>query len=228
MKKIFDITKFTMLDYPEELACIVWFVGCNMRCKYCHNPQITLAKGEFEDQYVFDFLESRKGVLGGVVLSGGEATLHKDLPEFVRKIKELGFKVKLDTNGTNPRMVQEMLEENLLDYIALDYKSTREKFEVVTGRKEELWNEFDKTLDLLVNNQDKIGFEVRTTWHTSLLEEKDVDKILEDLNSRGYKNTFYVQKCNPVEHSMSFAQLPQSQEFNARKFVGSKIDVKIR
>lgn len=228
MNRIYDITKFTMLDYPNELACVVWFVGCNMRCKYCHNPQIVSDKGKYTEEYVKDFLKSRQNVLGAVVFSGGEATLHKNLPEFAKEIKELGFKIKLDTNGSNPRMVQQMIEENLVDYVALDYKSTREKFEEVTGVNPKLWDDFDKTLDILIANKDKLEFEVRTTWHTSLLTEEDIDKMLEDLNSRGYENTFFLQKCNPVENKLSFAQLPASQELNPHKFFGNKIEVNIR
>ncbi|MCP4355053.1 MAG: anaerobic ribonucleoside-triphosphate reductase activating protein [Proteobacteria bacterium] len=225
MKIVYDITKFTMLDYPKELACIVWFTGCNMRCKYCHNPQIVTSKGTQTLEDVKSFLETRVGVLGGVVLSGGEATLHKSLPQFARDIKEMGFKVKLDTNGTNPKMIQELIEEDLLDYVALDYKATKDKYEEITGFDK--WIDFDRTLDILVKNQDKIEFEVRTTWHTSLLDDDDIDSILADLNTRGYNNTFFVQKCNPVEDEYSFAQLPASKNIEESRFVG-KNDVKIR
>jgi len=214
MKIVYEITKFTMLDYPKELACIVWFTGCNMRCKYCHNPQIVTDQGTQTFENVKEFLKTRVGILGGVVLSGGEATLHKDLPQFAKDIKEMGFKIKLDTNGTNPQMVQKMIEEGLVDYVALDYKATKEKMEEITGFNH--WDKFTKTLDVLIENKSKVEFEVRTTWHTSLLNKKDIDSILSDLNSRGYKNTFFIQNCNVVDNKNSFAQLPTSKNIEKR------------
>ncbi|MDR0762368.1 MAG: radical SAM protein, partial [Campylobacteraceae bacterium] len=99
LKPIFDITPFTMLDYPEHLSCIVWFAGCNMRCSYCYNPHIVLGEGNIGIDELLNFLRTRAGRLEGVVLSGGECTLYPELPKLCREIKELGFKIKLDTNG---------------------------------------------------------------------------------------------------------------------------------
>tara|TARA_Y100001960_G_scaffold311332_1_gene371794 strand:- start:1246 stop:1932 length:687 start_codon:yes stop_codon:yes gene_type:complete len=221
---IYNLTKFTMLDFHGKMSCIIWFAGCNMQCQYCHNPQIVTEKGSMTLEYIQNFLKSRIGLLEGVVLSGGEATIYKKLPELAQYIKSLGFKVKLDTNGTNPKMVKQMVADGLLDYIALDYKAPMSKFSQITKCKK--WDKFQETLDFLVKND--LPFEVRTTWHSALLSEDDIDEILKDLNSKGYKRTFYLQKCNQVDNSLAFAVLPQSKDINADKFFARRIPVEIR
>lgn len=187
---IYSVTPFTMLDFPERTACIVWFSGCNMRCPYCHNPGLVKGKGRGDVDEVMAFLEKRKGKLDGVVLTGGEASVYPGLPDFIRDIKALGFDVKLDTNGLRPDIIERFLDEGFLDYIALDYKSPPAKFKAVTGVDK--FEDFEKTLSLLCS-QSKINFELRTTVHTSLMDEKDVAEIIEDIGNRGYSGTYYVQ-----------------------------------
>lgn len=187
---IYDVTPFTMLDFPSQCAAIIWFSGCNMRCGYCHNPQIVKGKGTQKIDDVLAFLEKRKGLLDGVVLSGGEASIYPRLPDFVRTVKAMGYAIKLDTNGTRPDIVQSFLESNLLDYVALDYKAPPEKFKAVTGINK--FHDFERTLDLLCA-QNTITFEIRTTVHTSLMDEQDVLAIMNDLNERDYTGTYYVQ-----------------------------------
>ena len=109
-----------MLDFPGCAACIVWIAGCNMRCGYCHNPQIVLGKGRIGEGAVMDFLTRRRGLLDGVVLSGGEATTWSGLANFAEKVKAMGFAIKLDTNGLAPGVTPRLLEEKLLDRLALD------------------------------------------------------------------------------------------------------------
>lgn len=134
-KTVYDVTKFTHVDYPDHLACIVWFSGCNMRCDYCYNKDIVFAKnGEFSFEDVLKFLKTRVNLLDAVVLSGGEATSH-DLIEFCQAIKKLGFKIKLDTNGTDFKQVKQLLDLDLLDFVALDYKAPQEKFTQITHSK---------------------------------------------------------------------------------------------
>lgn len=135
--KIKGIQKLSTIDYPGRLACILFTGGCNFRCKYCHNPElIPLENAEMEtisEEAVLDFLEQRRGKLDGVSITGGEPTLHRDLPELIRKIKDSGFLVKLDTNGTNPEMVERLIREGLVDYWAMDVKQVPEKYEALTG-----------------------------------------------------------------------------------------------
>lgn len=187
---IYSVTPFTMLDFPEHTACIIWFSGCNMRCSYCHNPQIVKGKGRGDVGQVLDFLKKRQGLLDGVVLSGGEASAYPGLPDFIRQVKTLGYAVKLDTNGLRPDIIEEFLIQGFLDYIALDYKAPPHKFKKVTGVDK--YGEFTKTLDLLCA-QETVPFEVRTTVHTDLMDEEDISDIIHDLESRGYQGRHAIQ-----------------------------------
>ncbi|MFK5937180.1 MAG: anaerobic ribonucleoside-triphosphate reductase activating protein [Sulfurimonas sp.] len=187
---IYDITKFTHLDFPEHLACIIWFSGCNMRCDFCYNKDIVFSKdGKYSYADVLGFLKTRINLLDAVVLSGGEATSH-ELVEFCKQIKELGFLIKLDTNGTNYSSLKKLLKLNLIDYISLDYKAPKSKFMKITHSNK--YGEFSKTLNLLIKSD--IDFEVRTTLHNDLLNVDDINTIIEDLKNRGYNNHYYIQK----------------------------------
>ena len=106
VKPIENITPFSLLDFQDLCACIIWFTGCNMRCSYCYNPEIVFGKGKYNFEEAIQFLQKRINLLDGVVLSGGECTLHKELIPFVKEIKNLGFKIKIDTNGTYPSKIK--------------------------------------------------------------------------------------------------------------------------
>jgi len=160
-----------------------------MRCDFCYNPDIVYAKNSnYCMNDVLEFLKQRIGLLDGVVLSGGEATTH-ELKEFCIKIKELGFSIKLDTNGTNYEDIKELVKLNLLDYIALDYKAPQYKFKQITHSNR--YNEFSKTLNFLV--QGSLDYEVRTTVHRDLLDIKDINFIIDDLIKRPYNKIYYLQ-----------------------------------
>lgn len=161
-----------------------------MRCDYCHNPALVKGKGRFPIEKVMSFLEKRKGSLDGVVLSGGEASLYHDIVGFARDVKRLGYAVKLDTNGTRPDIVQALLADDLLDYVALDYKAPASKYKKITATH--LFKRFDETLSRLCW-QAKVPFEVRTTVHSDMLQEPDIISIIDDLSLRGYKGVYYVQ-----------------------------------
>ena len=128
---IAGLQKTTLLDYPGKVAAIVFTYGCNFACSFCHNPELVLGDannanilriGRITEEGFFDFLKKRQGLLDGVCITGGEPTLHPDLPEFIKKIKDLGFLVKLDSNGTNPEMLRDLINKKLVDYIAMDIK----------------------------------------------------------------------------------------------------------
>lgn len=187
---IYSVTPFTMLDFPGRTACIIWFTGCNMRCPYCHNPQIVKGKGRGDIEQVMTFLKKRQGLLDGVVLSGGEASAYPGLPGFIRDLKALGYGIKLDTNGLRPDIIKAHLDAGFLDYVALDYKAPPAKFRRVTGTDK--YALFSQTLDLLCA-QGSVEFEVRTTVHTDLMDEDDVSGIIRDLEGRGYKGIHAIQ-----------------------------------
>lgn len=207
---IHDLTPFTMLDFPGKVAAIIWFAGCNMRCPYCHNPDIVKGKsGKLSQQSVLSFLKDRFGLLDALVLSGGEATLYKGLAPFVREVRAMGYAIKLDTNGTRPQVIKQLLNENLVDYIALDYKAPSQKFKAITGIKN--ISSFEETLDLLCN-QEKIEIEIRTTVHTNLLNEEDIDTIAKDLQQRGYRGKYYVQNYRTPRQKTLGNMPPQQRE----------------
>jgi pyruvate formate lyase activating enzyme len=138
--KLSAIQRFTMLDYPDRVACIAFTPGCNMRCGFCHNPEFVLPDkiAELEGNFIaeetfFNFLEKRRGLLEGVVVSGGEPTIWQDLPDFFRKIKEKGFLAKLDTNGHHPEMLRKLLEDKLVDYVAMDVKTSLAEYPKLVG-----------------------------------------------------------------------------------------------
>ena len=197
-KPLYDITPFTALDYPDHLATIFWFAKCNMRCVYCYNKDIVFGEGKISQEEALAFLESRVGLLEAVVLSGGEATLYGDLVEFCQKIKQLKFKIKLDTNGINFDRVHALVENDLVDYIALDYKAPKEKYFEIT--KDKHFDIFSKTLNFLIQKQ--FPFEVRTTVHSDLLRVEEINRIIKDLLKRGYSGTYYLQPFVFTEHTI--------------------------
>lgn len=161
-----------------------------MRCPYCHNPQIVKGRGRGDITQVMTFLKKRQGLLDGVVLSGGEASVYPGLPDFIRELKGMGYAIKLDTNGLRPDIIKSHLDANFLDYVALDYKAPPSKFKTVTGT--EKYDLFSQTLDLLCG-QKNVSFEVRTTVHTDLMDEEDVSEIIRDLEVRGYTGIHAIQ-----------------------------------
>ena len=188
-KPIYSLTPFTLLDYPHKSACILWFAGCNMRCLYCYNPEIVLGKGTLSFEKILSFLESRKNLLDAVVFSGGECFLHKKIIPLITEVKKMGFLVKIDTNGSSPEVMQQLLNQNLIDYIALDYKAPKSKFQAIT--QSDLYITFEKTLELIL--EAKIPFEVRTTYHSDLLTEDDLKEMVAFLESKNYSGNYYIQ-----------------------------------
>lgn len=135
--QVTGIQKLTLLDYPGTVACTVFTAGCNFRCPFCHNAMLVLPE-QIEPNYltdgeVFDFLRKRRGVLDGVAVTGGEPLLHRDMPEFLSRIKELGYKIKLDTNGSNPALLREIVEAGLVDRVAMDIKNAPESYAETIG-----------------------------------------------------------------------------------------------
>ncbi len=196
MLKISDITKFTLQDYPDNTACIIWFSGCNMRCQYCHNAEFLEQSDNFlKKEDVFNFLKKRVGLFDGVVLSGGECTLSDDFIDFVKDIKKLDFKVKIDTNGLNYNIVKELVDNKYVDFVALDFKAPFDKFSKITQINTNLYSNFNNTLNYLIesNNKNNVDLEIRTTVHTSLLQENDINGIINILDNLNYSKTYYIQ-----------------------------------
>ncbi|MEC3879500.1 anaerobic ribonucleoside-triphosphate reductase activating protein [Parapedobacter sp. 10938] len=186
---IYSITPFTLLDYPGKTACIFWFAGCNMRCVYCYNPDIVLGKGRMSIAKALEFLRSRRGLLQGVVLSGGECTLHPTIFPLLEAAKGYGFSVKVDTNGSRPTVLKTLIAQQLVDYVALDFKALERRYQPIT--QSELFLQFAESLALL--NRSKVAFEVRTTVHSELITHDDLREMVGFLQEHAYKGTYYIQ-----------------------------------
>lgn len=188
--------KFTLLDYPGKMVSVVFTLGCVFRCPFCHNPELIEPKDEEskklflenkEDEF-FEFLEKRKGKLDGVCITGGEPTLQKDLLSCIRRIKDMGFLVKLDTNGLFPDRVEEIMKSDLVDYWAIDIKHTKEKYHLATGKKIPVEN-IEQSVSLLMS--DAKDYEFRTTVVPGIHTEKDFLEIADWIDGA---NAYYLQE----------------------------------
>ncbi|MFA5184482.1 MAG: anaerobic ribonucleoside-triphosphate reductase activating protein [Patescibacteria group bacterium] len=196
------LEKLTLLDYPDHLAAIIFTQGCNFRCHFCYNPLLVLLhQGKDEKikkekglsplspQNLFPFLTERFGRLEGVVITGGEPTLHPDLPEFIKAIKDIGYLVKLDTNGTNPNMLSRLIKAKLIDYIAMDLKAPLDKYETVVGAPVNC-KDLQKSVKIIMASG--LPYEFRTTVVPGLLERDDFAKMGEIIKgaSKWYLQNF--------------------------------------
>ena len=212
--KIGGFVKNSFVDYPGNIACVVFVTGCNMRCWYCHNSHLFDSDHKtISELEIFDFLSSHKGFLDGVVVSGGEPTLQPDLVEFVEKVKKLGFLVKLDTNGTNPEVIKTLLDKKLVDYIAMDIKAPLEKYENITKVKNDL-SKIKESINLIMSCG--VDYEFRTTFSPDL-SVADIEEIGKVIS--GAKR-YSLQKYNTVEYN-KINMLPRikSDFFEAKKLM---------
>ena len=198
-KVVHSYTPFTLLDYPDKSACILWFAGCNMKCDYCYNPEIVFGKGMFSFSEIYSFLKSRRNLLDAVVFSGGECLIHKDIIQFIKLVKNLGFLIKVDTNGSQPKVLEKLIKEQLIDYVALDFKGTKEKFFAIT--KSDFYSQFLSCFQLLQSST--VPFEIRTTYHSSLLNPEDIISMQEILLELGYDKTYYLQNFRNYQNTIA-------------------------
>lgn len=188
--KIHGLQKMTLLDFPGHVACTVFFAGCNYRCPYCHNSELIDKDVEplMEDDELLSFLEKRKGLLDGVAFTGGEPLMTSGLEELIVKIRELGYLVKLDTNGSFPDRLKNLLDKGLVDYVAMDIKNSEERYAETVGLPQVNFSKVKESIDLLKNSS--IDYEFRTTVVDQLFDEdsfKGIAKLIE-----GAKN-YYLQ-----------------------------------
>ena len=205
---IVGLQKLTLLDYPGRVACTVFLQGCNFKCPFCYNSSLIdspdnnfLSTNDF-----FDFLDKRKKVLDGVAITGGEPLLNPSIKDFIKKIKEKGFLVKLDTNGSNPSLLKELIEENLVDYVAMDIKNTFEKYPLTTGVNVEIEN-IKNSIFLLINSS--IDYEFRTTVVKEFHNVEDFKLIGNQI--KGAKN-YYLQSYQEKDSVISKNLHPLSKD----------------
>ena len=160
---IAGLQKMTLLDFPGKVACTVFFQGCNFRCPFCHNSDLLPGQGQplMDDQELLAFLQKRKGLLDGVCITGGEPTLQPQLMGLMRRIKELGYALKLDTNGSRPQVLRELVENGVVDYVAMDIKNSREEYSKTAGMNESLLPQVEESIRYLLYGA--VDYEFRTT-----------------------------------------------------------------
>lgn len=199
------VQKVSLIDYPGKISSIVFLNKCNMRCPYCHNPELVFnndSQEEFPDISVeefMSFLDTKKKWIDGVSICGGEPTLHSGLPEFMKKIKEKGLSVKLDTNGTNPSMLKNLIDEKLVDYVAMDVKNSQERYEETTKTKANI-DKIKESIRLIIESGKKglIDYELRATVLPRLHDKRSIRGIAELVNR---SKIFYLQQFK-TEHSL--------------------------
>lgn len=231
------LQKFSLLDYPGKISAIVFTQGCDFRCQFCHNPMLVLArevgkiintsktrkeKGQalISEAGLFHFLKKRRGKLDAVVITGGEPTIHKDLLAFIKKIKKLGFLVKLDTNGANPEMLEKLTSpspspskgggEPLVDYIAMDIKGPENKYKKIAGARVD-FKKIKKSVKII--KESKLPYEFRTTLAPGLLEKNDIAKVGEIIEGA---DKWYLQKFK-VDTDLVNKELKKTKPFSRKE-----------
>lgn len=187
------LQKFSTLDFPENLSCVIFTGGCNFRCPYCHNPEMITPTPdtEFIDPgEIFAFLEQRKGKLDGVVITGGEPTLHKDLPGFIEQIRQLGFMVKLDSNGTNPDMLERLYADKLLDYVAMDLKFPTDQYPTLSQFPDT--DKILKSIQLIMDSG--VNYEFRSTILPRLHNAEKIEQMGQMIQGA---QKWYLQNFRP-------------------------------
>lgn len=205
--KFAGFIKNSFVDYPNEIATVVFTLGCNFNCWYCHNKDLIEKDNKelklIDEKEVLDFLKNKKGLIDGVVITGGEPTLQKDLKNFIIKVKNIGFKVKLDTNGTNPDVLKDLIGNNLLDFVAMDIKTSFKKYEDLIERKCNI-NEIQKSIKVLMSSN--INYEFRTTFSPDILVE-DIEEIAKYISGA---KSYVIQKYFDKH---SFGKTPHSKSY---------------
>ncbi|MBE6010362.1 MAG: anaerobic ribonucleoside-triphosphate reductase activating protein [Lachnospiraceae bacterium] len=214
--KIHGLQKMTLLDFPGRVACTVFLGGCDFRCPYCHNFELVTgeAKPIMDDQELFAFLEKRHGLLDGVAITGGEPCMNPGLPGLLRRIREMGFMTKLDTNGYHPDMLSSLLKEGLVDYVAMDIKNSPGKYAETAGLKELDMDRIRESIDLLRNGA--VNYEFRTTVVKELHEEADFEEIGQMI--RGAKR--YFLQCFTDRDTVPFGNLHGPEPEEMERFAG--------
>lgn len=226
--KISGFTKLTLIDYPNKLACIIFTKGCNYRCPFCHNSSLIKPNKNdvfIDEKEIFDYLKKRKGLLDGICISGGEPTIQGDLYDFLLKVKKIGYLIKLDTNGSNPDLLKKLIDEKLVDYIAMDIKNSFDNYQKVVNIKNLKIEDIKKSIKVIENSG--IDYEFRTTI---IKEYHSLDDILKIRKMLAKKSNYYLQNFKNSEgvidktlHGFSTQELEELSQLIKNKNLNIKI-----
>ena len=189
--KLAGVQKLTLLDFPSVVACTVFTLGCNFKCPFCHNAHLLdgECKDRIDEESVLSFLKQRQGILEGVVMTGGEPLLHRDIGDFLSKIKELGYLIKIDTNGTNPSLLRELVEKKLVDYVAMDVKNSPEEYALATGAASIDIEAVSESKDFLLSGA--VDYEFRTTVVKGIHTEESILSLAKWISTA---DKYYLQQ----------------------------------
>ena len=207
---IAGLQKLTLLDYPGHTACTVFTAGCNLRCPFCHNSELVLPQRRpprMDEEEFFSFLKKRQGILDGVCITGGEPLLQKDIADFMQRIKELGFAVKLDTNGCFPHVLRTLVEQGLVDYVAMDIKNSRESYAKTVGLENFDLAPVEESVSYLLSGA--VEFEFRTTVVDGLHSARDFHSIGQWLSGA---ERYFLQEFKDSGDVLTAGLCPPSQE----------------
>lgn len=196
--KIHGFQKMTMLDYPGKVACTLFTAGCNFRCPFCHNALLVTeidTAATYDEEEIFDYLRKRRGILDGVAITGGEPLLNRDIIDLLKKIKDLGYAVKLDTNGSFPDLLKFVVEEKLVDYVAMDVKNAKQKYAATVGLSHLDLRPIEESVAFLLSG--KLDFEFRTTVVKELHNEADIAAIADWIEGAP---RYFLQNFQTSEH----------------------------
>ncbi|MBE6533776.1 MAG: anaerobic ribonucleoside-triphosphate reductase activating protein [Ruminococcaceae bacterium] len=220
--KINGLQKTTLLDFPEKVACTVFTGGCNFRCPFCHNASLVINPSPIEaisEEDFFSYISKRKGVLDGVCITGGEPLLNHDIVNFIKKIRSFGLLIKLDTNGTFPDKLEELLDTKLIDYVAMDIKNSKDKYAITSGIAK-FPAEIEKSIDIIINKAP--DYEFRTTVVRELHNAQDIVDIATRIkNAKKYFLQCYVDSGDTISQGFSAYSAAEMLEIleNARKIL---------
>ena len=211
--EILGLEKVSFVDYEGYMCATVFTGGCNFMCSFCHNSSlVNKQQNLISEEEVLSYLESRKKLLEAVTISGGEPTLQKDLKAFIKKVKSLGFKVKLDTNGTFPFVVKDLIDENLIDFVAMDIKTCFSEYSLVTGVKFNYSEKVKETLEILRNSN--VKYELRTTLVKEFHNKETIKQMALDLKN---EKLLYLQKFvdsgDCIKNNLNQIEKQQALEF---------------
>ncbi|MCK5012640.1 MAG: anaerobic ribonucleoside-triphosphate reductase activating protein [Candidatus Omnitrophica bacterium] len=208
--KIGGLLKFSLIDYPGKMAAVIFTQGCNFHCPYCHNPELVDPQrfcAPIADDKVFDFLKKRIGQIEGLVVTGGEPTLQKDLIEFLKKVKQMGYCVKLDTNGSNPDALKEVLRLNLVDYIAMDIKAPLEKYSQLTALRN-CDKRVKESIQIILDSE--LAYEFRTTLAAPIVSAEDLPKMVSLIEgAKKYRLQRFIPRDNILNKGL-FEESPEN------------------
>ena len=222
---IHGFQKMTLLDFPGRVACTIFTASCNLRCPFCHNAGLVTrldASEKIDENEIFAYLEKRRGILDGVCITGGEPTLQADLADFIRRVRSLGYAVKLDTNGTRPDVLAALLDEGLLDYVAMDVKNCPDRYAETVGIEGFDLSPIQASMDLLLGGT--TDFEFRTTVTDEMHTPQDIGSLAARISGAPrYFLQPFVDSGNLVGENLSAPSTQKLEEMlrEARRFVPS-------